>query len=329
MHGGGVNAAAKRYGIPVESWLDLSTGINPQGWPVPRIPQSVFARLPEADDALESAAAEYYGSSDLLALAGSQQAIELLPRLRRELSGRSRVGVLAPGYAEHDYHWRVNGHQVVSVPAQAIEAHLPELDVLVVINPCNPSTCRFTPLQLEQWREALASRGGWLVVDEAFIDATPELSLLRGEMPPGLIVLRSLGKFFGLAGLRVGFLFAEQAVREALEKVIGPWSIAHPSRWVAAQALQDTRWQQRTRERLIVQQARLRGLLQTYLSDPVHSTALFAWVETDEARYLGQRLAMRAVLVRRFETPSGLRFGLPGVETQWRWLERVLQEIKE
>jgi len=329
-HGGGVNAAARRYGIPREQWLDLSTGINPEVWPVPEIPPALFTRLPEADDELESTAADYYGSDQLLALAGSQQAIQELPRLRLALNGVGRVGVLTPGYAEHRHHWQLNGHSVEAVSAAQIEARLPQLDVLVLINPCNPSTCRFEPGQLEAWRQQLARRGGWLVVDEAFIDATPELSLIAPEIPDGLILLRSLGKFFGLAGLRVGFLFADDAIRAALATRIGPWAIANPSRWLAARALQDRAWQQGARQRLDEQRRRLVQLLhdhiQEHLPGSVRSTSLFAWVETDAARRIGRRLALQGVLVREFDEPPGLRFGLPGEERQWQRLAQALRE---
>ncbi|MBV1788462.1 threonine-phosphate decarboxylase CobD [Marinobacterium sp. D7] len=328
-HGGGLNAAAERHGIPRGHWLDLSTGINPRGWPVPDIPSEVFARLPEVDDQLEMAAADYYGCDQLLPLAGSQQGIQLLPRLRQALCGSGRVGVLTPGYAEHRHHWQLHGHDVKGLSALQIESRLPQLEVLVLINPCNPSGCSFTPEQLERWRAQLAARGGWLVVDEAFIDATPELSLLGPELPRGLIILRSLGKFFGLAGLRVGFLFAESTIRHALAPLIGPWALAHPSRWLATKALQDQEWQRFARVNLRLQQQRLVDLLARFFVEPVSSTSLFAWIPTERAESIQQRLAMRAVLVRCFNDPPGLRFGLPGSEAQWRQLEHALQEIKQ
>ncbi|GGB98078.1 threonine-phosphate decarboxylase [Marinobacterium zhoushanense] len=328
-HGGGLNAAAERYRIPRSQWLDLSTGINPQGWPVPAIPGEVFARLPEADDELEMAAAAYYGSDQLLPLAGSQQAIQLLPRLRKALCGSARVGVLTPGYAEHRHHWQLHGHRVLGLSVLQIEIQLPQLDVLVLINPCNPSSCSFPREQLERWHRQLAARGGWLVVDEAFIDATQEQSLIGPVIPEGLIILRSLGKFFGLAGLRVGFLFADAELREAVANEMGPWALAHPSRWLATRALLDRQWQRQAQASLHHQQRRLVQLLQQYFAQPVRSTSLFAWVATEQAGAIQQRLALGAVLVRRFDDPPGLRFGLPGTEAQWRQLERVLQEVMQ
>ncbi len=128
-------------------------------------------------------------------------------------SGSARVGVLDPAYAEHGFRWQQAGHEVECLEADQIEDRLAALDVLVLINPCNPSAIRFNPDQLRSWHSMLAQRGGWLLVDEAFIDATPEQSLITDPMPSGLIVLRSLGKFFGLAGIRVGAVCADASVR--------------------------------------------------------------------------------------------------------------------
>ena len=328
QHGGRLNAAAARYGIPREQWLDLSTGINPNGWPVPPLPAEVFSRLPEDDDGLQQAAVDYYGSRDLLLLPGSQAAIQALPELRFDQSGPSRTGVLQPAYAEHAFRWRQAGHRVVPLTVEQIDAHLAELDVLVLINPCNPSGITFSKECLRRWHAALASRGGWLLVDEAFIDATPELSLITDPMPEGLLMLRSLGKFFGLAGIRVGALCAADPVRDALARRMGPWAISHPARWIARQALADTRWQQCMRAALVRQQARLHTLLQKCLGQPVSSTALFATVFTEQAEAIEQACAERGILVRYFEQPAALRFGLPGSEAQWQRLEQCLKEIQ-
>lgn len=329
LHGGRLNGAVARYGIAREHWLDLSTGINPNGWPVPALPAEVFNRLPEEDDGLQQAAADYYGSPELLLIPGSQAAIQALPALRWAQSGAARTGVLHPAYAEHAFRWQQAGHRVERLEAEQIEARLDSLDVLVLINPCNPGAISFTPEQLRDWHTRLAYRGGWLVVDEAFIDATPELSLIQADMPEGLIVLRSLGKFFGLAGIRIGAVCAEAGIREALARQLGPWAISHPARYIARQALADVEWQQNTRTYLSQQQARLHALLHEYLNEPVVSTALFAYMVTEQAVQIEQSCARAGILIRCFEQPAALRFGLPGDETQWQRLQQTLNEIRE
>jgi len=321
-HGGRLRAAALRHAIPLDQWLDLSTGLNPHPWPVTAPSTLSWARLPEDGDGLEHAAAAFYGAPDPLPLAGSQAAIQALPRLRAP----ARVGVPAVGYREHAYHWRLAGHRVVELP-DGDPGDL-ELDALVVINPNNPTGHRWPVERLLEWRERLAARGGWLIVDEAFMDCTPEHSLLPHAGLPGLVVLRSLGKFFGLAGARVGFLWAEPRVRGAVRHWLGPWALSGPARDVARRALDDAGWQRETRAALPLASARLERLLGAHGLAPSGGTALFQWVVTPRAEALEAGLAKEGILVRRFEHPPSLRFGLPGREDDWLRLEQALGRLR-
>jgi cobalamin biosynthetic protein CobC len=230
-HGGRLRAAAQQYGIALPDWLDLSTGLAPWPFAFPTVPASVWQRLPEDDDGLAAQAAQRYHAQSVLPVAGAQAAIQQLPQLRH---AGSRVGLLTPCYAEHSQAWQRAGHQVLELQDDAVENALKGLDVLLLVNPNNP-TCRvFAPQQLLDWHARLAARGGWLVVDEAFIDATPELSLAAHSHLPGLIVLRSFGKFYGLAGLRLGFVLAEPSLLNELHEGLGPWAVSGPARWVGA-----------------------------------------------------------------------------------------------
>lgn len=312
--------AAHTYGIPLREWVDLSTGINPNGWSPPHPPQALWQRLPEEQDGLEQAACRYYGCSSLLPLAGSQQAIQALPNLRPT----SSVGVVDPCYGEHPHAWQRHNHRLRAIPAEAIDQRLDELDVLVICNPNNPDGRLLSRSRLLAWHEKLAARGGWLVIDEAFMDASPEQSLAAVTPRAGLIVLRSLGKFFGLAGARVGFVLAETGLLAQLQEVIGPWSIAGPSRWVATEALNDRAWQARTRNELENSAGRLHRLLGRAGLDPAGGTALFQFVRHPAAGSIAERLAQQGILVRRFPELSSLRFGLPGKEREWKRLADCL-----
>lgn len=323
-HGGRLRRAASEYAIPLKRWLDLSTGINPNGWPVPQVPAECWQRLPEADDDLLDAARQYYRQPSLLAVAGSQAAIQALPLLRPP----GRVGVLHPAYAEHASSWQKAGHEVIELQAAHIDACLASLNVLILINPNNPSGQYFKPEQLSAWRQRLQSRGGWLLVDEAFIDTRLEFSLTAEPVREGLIVLRSLGKFFGLAGVRCGFVAAAPALLAQLEEKLGPWTIAHPARHVAALALRDLAWQQNTRGQLKQQAQRLSALLTANALAPAGSSDLFCWVQTEQAEDYHRFLARHGILTRLFERPASLRFGLPKTEADWSRLVDCLSLLR-
>ncbi|OUR63942.1 threonine-phosphate decarboxylase [Methylophaga sp. 42_25_T18] len=323
-HGGNLYSAALQYDIPISDWLDLSTGINPNGWPVPTtFPAEVWSQLPQQDDGLVTTAQDYYQCKSLLAVAGSQAAIQALPYLR----GNGRVGIIAPAYAEHAYAWQQAGHEVIPLDIDSISNAIIQLDVLVIINPNNPSAQQFSSEQLLSWHQQLLAKNGWLIIDEAFIDSSPEHSLATHCPTNGLVVLRSLGKFFGLAGLRIGFVLAEATLLKQLADRLGPWPIAHASRYVAQLALQDKMWQQQCRHQLRQQGSRLQQLLTRAGLKPHGSSDLFHWVKIDNAELVHQNLAQQGILTRVFETPSSLRFGLPKSESDWQRLQAALQQL--
>src|SRR4051812_45971606 len=234
-HGGNLRSAIAHFGGDRSDWIDLSTGLNPRGYPAPHTAPDAWHRLPEADPDLLLAAKDYYRAPHMLAVAGTQAAIQALPQMRVP----RRVVVAAPSYAEHAHHWARHGHAVSEVPFDALEAALPDCDVMVVCNPNNPTGETIPRDTLLAWGIELASRGGWLIVDEAFGDLTPESSVAEWSNRPGLIVLRSVGKFFGLAGARVGFVGAHEDVLTLLDSTLGPWTVSGPAQQVTMAALRD------------------------------------------------------------------------------------------
>ncbi len=315
-HGGNLLAAARQYDIPLGAWLDLSTGINPQGYPVPEIPAALWQRLPQDDDGLLDAAAAYYGSAQLLPAAGTQAILQMLPRLRPPC----RVAIPAPTYAEHPKAWTAAGHIVTRFAPENAASMVANSDVLLLCNPNNPTGQRYHVEELLAWHADLAARGGWLVVDEAFLDSTPEHTLAPHVGAPGLIVLRSLGKFFGLAGARVGFILAWPELLSSMQETLGPWPIGGPARHVATHALDDIAWQRRTRQRLQQDSTRLAALLEQHGLSPTCGTALFQWVQTPRAAAVHELLARQGILTRLFREPASLRFGLPATEKEWERL---------
>ena len=321
-HGGRLRRAAQQYGIPLADWIDLSTGINPQSYPVPQIDPACWNRLPEDDDGLEAAAAAYYGNDRLLVLPGSQAAIQALPALFAPVV----VACLSPLYEEHPQAWERCGHKLRRLPnlQRMLAAMTPNV---LLCNPNNPTAQSLPRQTLLDAAQQLRKRGGWLIVDEAFGDAEPEnciASVAGSDDAPNLIVLRSLGKFFGLAGARVGFVFGAPDKLDRLREVLGPWPVSHPSRFVAKRALEDSAWQIAAREQLAGDSQRLAELLAPL--GEVSRTALFCTVKTTQTNQLVEYFARRAILTRHYDATDLLRFGLPANEAQWQGLKAALAE---
>ncbi len=324
-HGGDLEAARRRFGAPADGWLDLSTGVNPHAYPFAEIPAEAWTRLPQADAAaaLLDAARAYYGApagAPIVAAPGTQALIQMLPRLRPA----GRVAVVGPTYAEHAHVWRAAGHRV-SEAASLDEAG--EADVAIVVNPNNPDG-RVSPRDaLMALRGRLSDRGGWLVVDEAFADTDPTVSLAGEAGLAGLVLLRSFGKFFGLAGLRLGFALADEAIAVALTRAFGPWAVAGPALEIGRRALADSGWAAEMRARLAAECRRLDALLSKRGLAVVGGTSLFRLVETADANRLYERLAEAGVLTRIFAgRPRLLRFGLPGGEAAFQRLDAALKD---
>ncbi len=312
FHGGDLAAARRLAPSWAGAWLDLSTGINPWPYPVPRLESGVWSRLPDSGmvaRALEAARSHYAAppTASLVAAPGSQALIQWLPRLRPA----GRVAILGPTYAEHGYCWARAGHDV-GMAADPLDA-ADEADVVIVTNPNNPDG-RVTPsTTLEAAASRLAARGGWLIVDEAFADLAPEVTLAPLADRPGFCVLRSLGKFFGLAGLRLGFLIAAPVIAGPVEAALGPWAVSGPALAVAAAALADRDWIGNTRSRLSRAAADLAADLAAHGCRDIGGTDLFRLVAHDRAEALFEALLEAGILVRRFpEQADWLRFGLPG-----------------
>ncbi len=321
-HGGNLSDAVRRFGRARGDWLDLSSGISPHAYPVGPIASEAWHRLPEADPALALAAAACYGAPYMLPVAGTQAAIQALPRMRAP----ARVAVASPSYAEHAHHWSQHGHAMRQVAYDRLEQVVDECDVMVVCNPNNPSGALVAPHALLDWAARLSLRGGWLVVDEAFIDTTPEHSVAAWSDRPGLIVLRSFGKFFGLAGARVGAVGAAPALLHELAEQLGPWSISGPAQQIAIAAWRDTPWQVAMRATLRDEGARLHQLLASH-GIAARGCALFQWWPHQAPEAFWRHMAERGIWVRLFEQGArGIRLGLPPDAAGWQRLAQALEE---
>ena len=325
-HGGDLTAIRTRFADAPEPWIDLSTGISPWAYPIPDLPESVWSRLPEpaaVADLADTAGAAYGipAAARAVPAPGTQALIQLLPRLRPA----GVTAVVGPTYAEHAHCWALGGHDVVSAPdlAAAVGA---APSVIVVTNPNNPDGRIVPHTELMAAAAELAGRGGWLVVDEAFADLVPGVSVADAADHAGLIVLRSFGKSYGLAGLRLGLLLAAEPLAQVVAAALGPWAVSGPAVVVGRLALADAAWLDRTRRQAVAAASRLDRLLTTAGFTLLGGTPLFRLVRSSAgADPWVTRLGRAGVHVRAFaDFPDRLRFGLPGPEPHWQRLADAL-----
>ncbi|MFV0360031.1 threonine-phosphate decarboxylase CobD [Tropicimonas sp.] len=310
-HGGGIDAAAARWGGNRCDWLDLSTGINPVAYPLPDLPPDCWSALPDmaATRELADAARRFWKvppHMQVLAVPGASAAIARIPALPPP----GRVHIHAPTYNEHAAAFRTAGWAVSNRPQGA--------DATVLVHPNNPDG--------RLWCSGDLPGDGLLVIDESFCDVAPESSLLDAVADrPDTVVLKSFGKFWGLAGLRLGFALGPPDLLDRLAGMFGPWAVSGPALAIGTAALNDGIWADRTRARLVRDAARLDTLLSATGACPVGGTSLFRLHDVGDATAMQARLATAHIWTRRFPySDRWLRVGLPGREADWRRLADAL-----
>ena len=308
-HGGNLGEARRLFPQASGPWIDLSTGINPWPYPIPAIPAESWTALPSPDEArdLEAVAAQCYGvpfDACVVATPGTQAAIQWLPHL----FAAGTVSVLSPTYAEHARSWALGGHHVRE--ARRFE-ELAGSEIAVLVNPNNPDGNFFGREELLALAAEKYARGGALIVDEAFADVMPQVSLAPMAGTQGLVMLRSFGKFFGLAGIRLGFVLAEPSLTGKLRQAMGAWAVSGEAIAIGRAALADILWQNGTRTSLRAARQNLDEDL-TKAGAVIGGTDLYRLLQTAHAPALFRQLGQAGIWVRRFSAnPRWLRFGLP------------------
>ncbi|MBZ9798043.1 threonine-phosphate decarboxylase CobD [Mesorhizobium sp. ES1-4] len=325
-HGGSLGRAKALFPNAVLPYVDLSTGINPHSYPLFDLPATSLCRLPEAARGREltEIAANTYGApsaGNVVAAPGTQI---LLPRVA-SLVRPGKALVLGPTYAEHARAAATAGHEVAGVRDFAAMA---DADLAIIVNPNNPDGRIVERDRLLVLAAALRAKGGLLVVDEAFMDVGPREHSLAGDVAQGgIVVLRSFGKFFGLAGLRLGFALADAPTAERLGMQFGPWAVAGPALEYGIRALADLDWQDAMRASLADAAARLDALFGRFGVPVAGGTTLFRYLSLPDAGALFSALGESGILLRHFsDRPHVLRAGLPGSEEEWRRLESALAD---
>jgi cobalamin biosynthetic protein CobC len=303
-HGGGIDAAAARHGGAREEWLDLSTGINPVPYPVGRIPDHAWNALPDraAFDRLLAAARSFWGVPDGADIVAAPGASALIARMPGMVPGR-RAAIPGPTYNEHAAAFRAAGWEVVERG---------EADVRVAVHPNNPDGRLLSAMDRDH---------RLTVIDESFCDVLPDASHVVRTAGQGIVVLKSFGKFWGLGGLRLGFLIGPGEVCGRMREALGPWAVSGPALEIGARALEDRAWAETTRTRLARDTARLDAMMTARGAALVGGTTLFRTYSVPDAQALQARLAQARIWVRIFPYSSTwVRLGLPGGEDDWRRL---------
>jgi cobalamin biosynthetic protein CobC len=309
-HGGDLAEAIARHGGTRAEWLDLSTGINPRPWSIPNFDETLWHRLPSRADeaALLDASRKTYrvpDAVDVVAAPGTQALIQWLPHL----AAPGAVAVVGPTYSEHAQAWQDAGREVI--PIGEISELPDSARHLVIVNPNNPDGRIADIAALARVAERLATRGGWLVIDEAFADVDPDIGAV--DLCPVLpvLILRSFGKFYGLAGVRLGFALAAPPIASLLARALGPWVCSGPALAIGAAALRDHAWAEHTRQQLRGEASALDAVLARAGLQIVGGTSLYRLVRHPDARALHEALARQRIWCRRFDWADDLlRFGL-------------------
>lgn len=330
-HGGDLTLAIDRFGGAAEDWLDLSTGINPYSYPIPEdLPANAWTTLPaqSAQERLISAARATYQVPDnlgLIAAPGTQILLSLLPTVLPE----GTVALASPTYSSHKTAWLREERDLVEV--SSIFALPSEAKIVLLVNPNNPDGQLTDVKSLLHIAETLTERGGYLILDEAFSDVVPGSSLLPHIENQNVLVLRSFGKFFGLGGLRLGFLAGPRDLTQKLTSLLESWCLSGPAIEIGTTALRDADWQRKTTRRLIEEMADLTLLLTQHELSVFGGTPLFALAGMRNAAAMHEALARRHIWTRVFDyAPTWIRFGLPnGAENMKRLSDALADARKE
>ena len=305
-HGGGLDAAVAEFGGRRADWIDLSTGINPVPYPVPRMTTEAWTALPDsaAQDALLDAARRHWHVPDEAAILAAPGASSLIAKLPM-LAAKARVDIPAPTYNEHAAAFLAHGWELGEQGAGA----------RVIVHPNNPTG---------HWYAEESFDSPLTVVDESFADVWPDRSWVHAAARPGVVVLKSFGKFWGLAGMRLGFAIATPEVIGQLATALGPWAVSGPALTIGAAALNDHDWAVETRARLNEDAARLDALMIRAGARVEGGTSLFRLYDVDDAKAWQTRLARNHIWSRVFPySKTWLRLGLPA-PGQWSRVEAAL-----
>lgn len=298
-HGGGIDAAIAQYGGTRNDWTDLSTGINPIPYPLPSFHGYHWTQLPDraAFDAFEAAARKFWqvpANAEIIPASGASAIIAMLPSV---LKGATAV-IPEPTYNEHRAAYLAHGWEMTN-----------KGDVKTIVHPNNPDGHLYSTADLNAQT---------CVIDESFCDVCPELSMMSHAIDDGHLIIKSFGKFWGLAGMRLGAVIAPKSFAPALRDRIGPWAVSGPALYTGTRALQDAHWANDTRQRLAQDAQKLDQIMLDKGAKTMGGTTLFRLYHVDNAGAWYDRFAQNRILTRVFPySQHFLRLGIPAHD-QWQ-----------
>ncbi len=308
-HGGGLDVAINQYGGTRSDWLDLSTGINPNPYPIPDIPLHYWHVLPDEGPKarLLEAARKFWNvpnGAKIVAASGVSAIIAQLPNLVDE----TRVSIINPTYNEFAASFAGRDW--------SLQQHAP---VQVRVHPNNPDGRLFSRAEIDNQHDRLT------IIDESFCDIYPESSFIDLADKPDHIILKGTGKFWGLAGLRLGFAITTPDLAGKLIQCLGPWNISGPAQFIGQKALSDQTWVACTRTELATMAKQLRDILIQNGLTALGGTDLFQLAETTSAITLHDHLCQNHILTRIFPySEKWIRLGLPANITELSRLNDAL-----
>ena len=321
-HGGDLDKAINCYGGEKYQWIDLSTGINPEPYPIPRLEISDWKNLPtltEIQSLEKIIKSKLQTSSEIVLVPGAQSAINFLPFLLK----KKKVKILSPTYNEYQFCFQNAGWDVHFCKKFN---QLFDSEVVIIVNPNNPDGKIYDVKDLIKLSKSVEQ----LIVDESFIDSSLCKSVISGidSDTSNIIVIRSFGKFFGLAGMRLGFIISNSKINKKFKNSLGPWPISKMAIKIASKAFQDETWIKKTKIKLVATVKLMDRLMDVVNWKTIGGTNLFRLYSTPNSDLAQKLLAEQYIWSRKFSySKKWLRLGIPSNE-DFRKLEKTIKNLK-
>lgn len=331
-HGGDLSSVKEKYSDARYPWIDLSTGINPRAYPwEKKIDLTALAgyaaKLPQSSDVKKCTSIwlKYLNVKDRnnwLLTAGSQAIINILPSIFPDHKGI----ILKPNYNEYERTWCRHLREYTTITRDKFDVNLlANNSVVMITNPNNPDAHLWQLEQIIHIANELAEKNGFLVLDEAYTDLCTDISLTTCSIPDNVLLLRSLGKFFGLAGLRIGLTKLPSKLYAKTADDMGPWTVSSISMAIAQMALSDTEWISNTLKSLKLNMEKLESILLEHDFKIIGNTDLYCLVQHEQSSMVVDKLNRSGIYVRTFsDNPSLIRFGLPKNDIEYKRLQEAL-----